>query len=357
MSATEAASCIRDGLLAGNPNLEVTICPVTDGGEGTLECLAGRPGARWIELPTVDAFQDPISARILDLGDGTFAIESAMSVGLPIQPRLDPLAANTRGVGLMIAHALDLGARRILLALGGSATSDGGTGMAQALGIRFLDERGEVITPGGAALERVAQIDTSKRDPRLRRVMVIGLTDVRAPFLGSGGSALFYAAQKGATLDGQKRLEAGGKNYLDVLIKSGFIAGEKPGDGAAGGMGLAVRALLGGRLESGAEMVLAACDFDHLLEEADLVITGEGCLDNQTAQGKAPMAVLQAARRRGIPCIAIAGKLGADIRELMSQGYARILTTAPAPSQVAPTPEQARLELMETARRLAALID
>jgi glycerate kinase len=235
--------------------------------------------------------------------------------------QLAPMTANTRGVGELILTALEQGAERIILGIGGSATNDGGMGMAQALGAVFVDTQGRPLEPGGGSLIEIAAIDITGLDPRLKEVNIQVICDVDNPLLGEQGAARVFGPQKGATPQQVAALEAGLAHFGDVLdAQFGIDVRDVPGAGAAGGLGAGAIVFLDADLQPGAEVVLDLLGFDEVLKGADLVFTAEGQLDAQTAFGKAPAAVAQRARAAGIPCIAIAGSLGEGVEGLAAIG-------------------------------------
>jgi glycerate kinase len=235
----------------------------------------------------------------------------ALASGLALVPpgRRDALAASTFGTGELIKHALDLGARKIIVGIGGSATTDGGTGAAHALGIRFFDENDRVIAPNGAALSRIRRIDVSGRDPRIAGVRIEAACDVDNPLYGPRGAACVFGPQKGATPEQVWQLDEGLKTLASVIERDlGVAVADMPGAGAAGGLGAGLKAFLGAELRRGSELVLDIVGLDRALENADLVLTGEGSMDEQTAAGKAPAVVAARARAHGSACIAITGR-------------------------------------------------
>jgi glycerate kinase len=247
----------------------------------------------------------------------------------------DATRTSTRGTGELIAAALSAGARRILVGVGGSATCDGGTGMAAALGVRFLDGSGQEVEPCGGRLVDVRAIDAASRDARLDDVRVQVACDVDAPLLGPFGAARVYAPQKGAAPEQVDRLEAGMGNLADCIERDlGVDVRELPGAGAAGGLGAGLRAFVGGELCRGAELVLEQVGLRDQLEGADVVITAEGRLDAQTAQGKAPAAVAAAARAAGLPCLAVAGSVADDRAALRAMGIDAAFTLCPGPASL-----------------------
>jgi glycerate 2-kinase len=302
LGAAEAAAALARGWRSARPADEVICVPLADGGEGTLAVLAAAdPAARWHQAQVSGPGTEPVTARWLELGDRAHVIELASAAGLPQLARPDPMGAHTTGVGELIGAALDAGARRITVGLGGSASTDGGAGALRALGARFRDAAGADLLPGGGALARLAAADLS----RLRRPPPGGaacLTDVRAPLLGPAGAAAVFGPQKGASPAQVTALEAGLARLAAVL---GGDPGQ-PGAGAAGGAGYGL-ARWGAALRSGSDEVAAIAGLDAALAGAGLVITGEGRYDATSGTGKVAGAVRAAARRAGVPVAVAAG--------------------------------------------------
>ena len=327
LSAGAAADAIMAGVREAAPDAELVYLPVADGGDGFTAVLRRALQAESLQCPVTGPLGAETLATFLYSPERRLAfIEMASAAGLALldPDGLDPMTANTTGVGELILAALDAGARCIALGIGGSATHDGGMGMAQALGVVFLDRRGEPLPAGGGYLADVERIDISGLDPRLQRAQITVICDVDNPLLGEPGAARVFGPQKGASPRQVEALEAGMAHFADRLqAQLGLDVRAIPGAGAAGGLGAGALVFLRARLQPGAEMVLDLLEFDASLEQADLVVTAEGRLDEQTAFGKAPAAVARRARARGIPCIAIVGSLGegADrLRDIGMQG-------------------------------------
>ena len=305
------------------PGWEVDCVPVADGGEGTLECfLEALSDGKKVTVPVQGPFGDPVSGgyAVFDTPEGpTAVVEMATAAGLPLAAgRLDPLRASTYGVGQLIADAVAHGARHVIVGLGGSATNDGGCGCAAALGVRFLDEEGRAFVPTGGTLARIARIDVGPARELLRDVRVTGMCDVTAPLFGPEGAAYVYAPQKGAD-EGTVELLDGQLRALDAAIERSLktSVADLPGAGAAGGMGAGLVALLGAELRPGIECVLDLTRFEERARDARLVITGEGRLDAQTAQGKVVCGVARRAGALGVPVVAIAGSVEPGAVELL----------------------------------------
>jgi len=341
MTARAAGDAMRDGLLRVWPDAEIDVVPVADGGDGTAEAILEAVGGKSVRLDVTGPDGRPVKAAFALLAPGDAAVvEMAQASGLALLPAgsNDPLTATSFGTGELIAAAIDAGARRVLLAVGGSATNDGGTGALSALGARFLDERGAELPRGGAALGGLAAIDDAPLRKRLHGIAIDIASDVDNPLVGPNGASAIYAPQKGATPDAVRVLDAALTRFADVAAQTtGADIRAVPGAGAAGGTAGGFIALAGAKLDRGANLVLELIGFERRLDGTALVVTGEGKLDRQTLAGKAPYAVAQAARRRGVPAAAVAGVV--DVRE---DDLERLGLTA-AEALVAPgvTPEQA----------------
>ncbi len=358
LTAADAAAAIAAGWRAARPQDEVVEVPVADGGEGTVAAVASATGVVPRTSPVVDALGRRVDAGWLLLDDGTAVIEMAAASGLwRLAPgERDPRRTTTRGTGELVRAALAAGARRVVVGLGGSATNDGGAGLAQALGARLLDDGGGELEVGGAALARLARVDLSGLDPRLGHVQVVAATDVDAPLVGSEGASTVFGPQKGADPSAVIELEEALTHWAQVLrrdLPGNPDVASCPGSGAAGGLGAALIAFCGARVESGAALVLRLVGLPRVLATADLVVTGEGSLDRQTMRGKAPYAVAGAARDLGLPCLALAGVVAAGRQELAAAGF----DAAYAIADIAPSEDDAMTDaalwLAELATRVA----
>ena len=310
------------------PACEVVCIPVADGGEGTVDCFIQAMGAQRVEVTVTNALGEKSAAAYARIGELAI-IEMAAAAGLPQVGALRcPGTATTYGVGELIAHAAHSGCRKILLGLGGSATNDGGCGCAAALGVRFYDADGQSFVPVGDTLGRIARIDTAKADELLRSVEITVMCDVTNPLYGPTGAAYVFAPQKGADAEKVKSLDAGLRHFGDVIRSQyGLDVSAMPGAGAAGGMGAGCVALLGGTIQSGIDAVLDVTGFDRQLEGADLVITGEGRIDSQSADGKVVSGVARRTRAKGIPLIAIAGGIADSAGAVYDIGVSAMFST------------------------------
>jgi len=311
--AVAVASAIARGVRRALPDASVEEMPLADGGEGTVRALVRATKGTLRAARVRDPLLREIRAEWGVLGDGTTAIvEMAAASGLPLLTALerDPRITSTRGTGELILAAAASGAHRIVIGIGGSATNDGGAGMARAIGYRFFDAEGNDLPEGGAALASLARID-GQTDPRLVRPAIEVACDVRNPLLGPEGASAIYGPQKGATPEVVAELDRALARYADVI--EGFVGRsirDVPGSGAAGGLGAGLLAFLDARRVSGADLVLRAVDFTKHQKGAGLVITGEGRIDRQSGFGKLTGAVAAAARRAGIPVAGVAGSVG-----------------------------------------------
>ena len=310
------------------PACEVVCIPVADGGEGTVDCFTQAMGAQRVEVTVTNALGEKSAAAYARIGELAI-IEMAAAAGLPLVGVIRyPGAATTCGVGELIAHAVHSGCKRILLGLGGSATNDGGCGCAAALGVGFLDADGQSFVPVGDTLGRIARIDTGKAEALLRGVKLTVMCDVTNPLYGPTGAAYVFAPQKGADAEKVKSLDAGLRHFGDVIRSQlGIDVSRMPGAGAAGGMGAGCVALLGGTIQSGIDAVLDVTGFDRQLEGADLVITGEGRIDSQSAGGKVISGVARRTRAKGVPLIAIAGGIADSAGAVYDIGVSAMFST------------------------------
>jgi glycerate kinase len=335
MSAARAALAMEQGIRQAFPAAEVLRVPVADGGDGLAEVLREALGGEARVATVSGPLGAPVQATFCHVpGLGLAVVEMAAASGLALlapQDR-DPTRTSSYGTGELIRAALDLGARHLVVGIGGSATNDGGVGMAAALGVRFLNAFGEEVAPVGGALGRICRIDPGGLDPRLAAVRCEVICDVDNPLLGPLGAARVYGPQKGASPAQVEALEAGLARLADVIERDlGLDVRGLPGAGAAGGLGAGLHAFLGARLRPGADLVLDLVGLDAGLAGAELVITGEGRIDAQTAFGKAPAAVARRARSLGIPCLAIAGGIGDGIAGLHGLGIDAVFSLCPGP--------------------------
>ena len=338
VSAPGVADAIRKGILRVFPDAEVAVVPIADGGEGTVEALVAATGGQVLHESVTGPLGKPVNAHWGILGDGkTAVIEMASASGLSLVPqdKRDPRIATSRGTGQLMKAALDRGLRKMIVGIGGSATNDAGSGMARALGVKFLDANGEELPPGGAPLAQLAEIDISEIDVRLQHTGIIVACDVDNPLCGARGASAVYGPQKGATPEIVTELDAALKNFAELARKvTGRDAAENPGAGAAGGLGAGLMFFTNAVLRPGIDVVNEATGLDSLIQGADLVITGEGCTDFQTVFGKAPLGVARLAKRHGKPVICLSGSLGSGAENVLQHGIDALMSVVPRPMSV-----------------------
>ena len=334
LSSREVAEAVELGITAVLPDCKVRKVSIADGGEGTVEAMVENLSGEWVEVEVCDPLMRPIDIRYGVVDDGRTAVmEMSAASGLPLLAvaERNPLKTTTYGTGQMIADAVKSGVRRLLIGIGGSATNDAGVGMLEALGFRFYDAENRPLSGGGEILQRIARIDGQNGMPQLSECEFVVACDVKNPLYGETGAAYVFAPQKGADEAMVRELDAGLRNFAQVVADyCGEDLSLLPGAGAAGGLGFAFKALLGAELRPGIEMVLDAINFASIIEDSDLVITGEGKIDRQTVMGKAPSGVLRAARSQGIPTIAIGGAVEM-CEELAESDFVAILPIVAGP--------------------------
>jgi len=359
LSALEAATAIGEGIRNAVPDAELVLVPIADGGDGTVDALVAATQGERRTLRVRGPLGDPVDAEygLID-GGSTAVIEMAKAAGLALvlKDKRDPRITTTYGVGELLQHAYDAGARHFVVGIGGSATNDGGAGMAQALGYHLLDERGLELPPGGLALKRLARIHVGGVHATWKQAEVEVACDVTNPLTGPRGASAVYGPQKGATPEMVAELDAALHHFAEIIRRDlGVDVEPLPGAGAAGGLGAGLVAFLGARLGPGAEMVMEALHLDERLTGAQLVITGEGRIDSQTARfGKGPAAVAHHAKNAGIPVVAIGGSI-ADETELRLL-FDGLEATVVEPSALEDAMAQARPLLVRAATRLMWLV-
>jgi glycerate kinase len=339
LAGIKIARAMEQGVRVVWPDAETVLAPVADGGDGTLQTLVDSSGGEVRTARAVDPLGREIDVEWGALGDGkTAVIEMARSSGLALlNPReRDPLDSTTYGVGQVMKSALDAGFTRFIIGIGGSATNDGGAGMAQALGARLFDENNDDLPVGGAALARLHRIDISGFDERLTAASIEVACDVNNPLCGPTGASVIFGPQKGASADGVATLDAALNRFGEIAKRDlGSDVSDFPGAGAAGGLGAGLMAFANARLRPGADIVLEAVGLDEKLEDADLVIVGEGQIDRSSVFNKSPVAVAQRARQRGIPVIGIAGSLGTGYHEVHELGIDAVFSLVSGPMTLA----------------------
>jgi glycerate kinase len=352
LSALGVAAAMERGIRAAFPGAEVLKVPIADGGEGTVEALVEATRGSFRTREVRGPLGEPVEARWGVLGDGeTAVVEMAAASGLPLVPkeRRDPRITTTHGTGELVRAVLDAGLGRLVIGIGGSATNDGGTGLARALGVRFLDGAGRDLPEGGAALARLDRIDLVGLDPRLAGIHMMVACDVDNPLTGIRGASAVFGPQKGATPEMVAELDKALSCFAMIAREAtGRDVATVPGAGAAGGLGAGLLFFTPARLRPGVEIVLEATGFDELVRGADLVFTGEGRTDFQTAMGKAPVGVAAAAKRHGVPVVCLSGGLGPGADDVLSLGIDALVSTAPGPMLLEEAMERAA-ELVEMA--------
>lgn len=359
LSAMQVATAIEQGFREIYPDAQYVKLPMADGGEGTVESMVEATEGHYHFIDVTGPLGTPVQARWGMLGDGkTAVIEMAAASGLHHVPpeHRNPLLTTSYGTGELILAALDRGVEHIILGIGGSATNDGGAGMLQALGIDLLDENGDALPEGGGALSKLATIDTSHADPRLKTVSITVACDVNNPLCGPTGASAIFGPQKGATeamvaaLDGA--LAVYGKRLQEFTGRDVMNA---PGAGAAGGMGAALLGLLGADLKPGVEIVINALQLERLVADASLVITGEGRLDSQSICGKTPIGVARCAKRYQKPVIALAGGLTLDHQIVHEHGLDAVFSVLTRIATLPEALEDAEYNLRISARNIASV--
>lgn len=353
LSAVAVSEAIARGFKRVWPDAEYVLLPMADGGEGTVETLVAAADGRLLQADVTGPMGDPVRANYgLINGDKTAVIEVAEASGLHRVPssERDPRRATSYGTGELILTALDDGARHILMGLGGSATNDGGAGLLQALGARLTDKDGHSLKPGGAALTDLHNLDLSTLDPRLNQCQIDVASDVTNVLCGKEGATAIFGTQKGATPDMVTKLDACLTHFghqLEAACGKAII--NLPGAGAAGGIGAALMGALDADLQPGSALIARAVGLPEAMHQADLVITGEGRLDSQTAQGKTPMGVARIAQEAGVPVIALGGSLASDADSLTDHGFSAVFGSVQAPMAL----ENALNDAAENMERLA----
>ncbi len=324
MTAIEVAAAISRGVRRAAPEAQLELVPMADGGQGTVATMVAATGGRTIAADATDPSGRKIEAQFGVLGGGRAAvIEMAAASGLMLVSReaRNPLLTTTYGTGELIKAALNTGVRKIIIGIGGSATNDGGAGMAQALGVRLLDAHGRDLGRGGAVLAKLDRIDIRGLDPRLRDVEIEAACDVTNTLLGEKGAAAVFGPQKGATPEMVKALDAALASFAEVIRRDlGMDVRNEPGAGAAGGLGAGLMAFLGARLRRGIEIVIEAVGLRERMQGCDLVLTGEGAVDGQTVFGKTAIGVARVAQSLGVPVIAIVGSVGDGASAVLEHG-------------------------------------
>ncbi len=359
MSSIEICAVMEEQIRAYYPRAEVVKIPVADGGEGSVDAFLAAMGGQRVAVEATGPLGEPVPSFYGRMGD-TAVIEMAAAAGLPlVGERRDILRATTYGVGELMLHAAQNGAKKLIVGLGGSATNDGGCGAAAACGIRFLDNGGRSFVPSGGSLHRVAGIDPTGLNPALRGVEIIAMCDIDNPLCGPFGASAVFGPQKGASEEDVKTLDDGLAHLAGVVAQQlGREVAALPGAGAAGGMGAGMVAFFGATLRAGIETVLETVGFSGRLQNADLVFTGEGKLDGQSLRGKVVVGVARAAQRAGVPVIAVVGDIGDEIEPVYQLGVSAVFSTNRVAVPFREAKQRARSDLaltMDTIMRCSRL--
>lgn len=361
LSALDVATAIETGFREIYPHAEYVKVPVADGGEGTVEAMVAATQGHIVQVSVTGPLGEPVNAFYGLSGDMRCAyIEMAAASGLESVPptRRNPLLTTSWGTGELIRHALDAGVSQIIIGIGGSATNDGGAGMAQALGAKLLSAGQQQIAPGGGALETLARIDLSELDPRLADCRIDVACDVTNPLTGPQGASAVFGPQKGATAAMIERLDRGLQHFAQIIDRDLDIdVLSREGGGAAGGMGAALYAFCGANLRPGIEIVTDALGLADLVADADLVITGEGRIDSQTIHGKVPVGVAKVAKRFNVPVIGIAGSLTADVGVVHQHGLDAVFSVLYSVCTLDEALANAAANVRMTARNVAAVLE
>ncbi|WP_437833743.1 glycerate kinase (plasmid) [Niallia taxi] len=359
LSALQVAESIERGFKQVLPNADYVKVPMADGGEGTVQSLVDATGGRIIKKTVTGPLGEAAEAFFGILGNvKTAVIEMAAASGLHLVPatKRNPLLTTTRGTGELIAAALEYNVNHIIIGIGGSATNDGGAGMAKALGARFLNSNGQEIAEGGGALSDLAAIDLSSLDSRLAHVKIEVACDVDNPLIGPKGASAIFGPQKGATPEIVNQLDENLAHYAEIIEKDlGVKIADVPGAGAAGGLGGGLLAFMQAELSRGVDIVMEAAKLSDIIAGADLVITGEGKIDGQTIFGKTPIGVAKTAKKHGVPVIGIAGNVAGDSDAVHEYGIDAIFSIVPGAVSLQEAFLHADKFVERTARNIAAV--
>lgn len=360
LSSKKVGECLKEGILKALPDAEITVMPVADGGEGTVDALVDALEGQFHEAGVHGPLIKPVTARFGTIYNGTTAViemSSASGIELLNEGDLNPLKTTTIGTGELILKALDLGCKRIVVGLGGSATNDAGAGMLQALGVKLLDKRGKEIPVGGGSLSQLTEIDLTGLDPRIDDTEIVLASDVQNPLTGKNGATYVYGPQKGA---GEKEIEILDKNldhFADLTLKTtGKDLRDQPGAGAAGGIGFGFMAFLDADLRNGFELISEMNNLEEAVADCDLVITGEGKIDFQTRFGKTPFGVATLAGKYDKPVIGFAGTLGKGYETLLDEGFDALFSITDSPMSLEKSILNASTLLKNAGRNVAALV-
>ena len=360
LSAIEVANAIARGMLKVFPKAEVIKVPIADGGEGTAEALVTATGGKVIHTEVTGPLSEKINAGWGILGDGkTAVIEMAAASGLTLiaKEKRNPCITTTYGTGQLMKEALDMGMRNFIICIGGSGTNDGGAGLAQALGVQFLDSHNHELPLGGAALINLAAINIANLDKRLQEAKIIVACDVDNPLCGIRGASFVFGPQKGATSIMVEELDEALQNYQKIACQAtGKDVAAIPGAGAAGGLGAGLMFFTAAKLQPGIELVIEASGLSKKIETADLVITGEGCTDYQTAFGKAPVGIAKLAKKFQVPVICLSGSFGQGYQDVLNCDIDALMNILPHPMEIEKCMADAEILTEEAAISLGLIL-
>ncbi len=358
-STLEVANAIEKGIRKVYKDAEIIKIPVADGGEGTVDALVLGMNGKYEQVEVLDPLGKKIHARYGILNDSIAVIEMAAASGLPLvnEEERNPMVTTTYGTGQLIQAAMERGCRKILVGIGGSATNDGGVGMAQALGVSFKDKEGKEIGYGGGELEKIQLIDLTNLNPLLKEIEIIVMSDVTNPLCGKNGASYVYGPQKGADLEMIENLDNNLRHYAQIVKSNlGKDIINIPGAGAAGGLGAGLIAFCNARLCPGIEKVLDITQIDSHLQSANLVITGEGQIDSQSIYGKVPVGVAKRAQKYNVPVIAIVGSIGEGASAVYEHGVNAFMDTISKPMSLQESMENALYLIKQTAENMMRIL-
>lgn len=358
-SAICIAHAIESGIKKVFPNAQIVKIPIADGGEGTVEALLLGCGGEMKQIEVVGPMGEMVTAKYGVLRNGSAVIEMAVASGLTLvaKEKRNPLVATTYGTGQLIKAALDEGCHKIIIGIGGSATNDGGVGMAQALGVSFQDEDGNELGNGGGELYKLSRIDLRGLDPRLGETEVVVACDVSNPLTGPEGAVAVYGPQKGATPEDVKLLDENLRHYARIIKEQlGIDISHVPGAGAAGGMGAGLMVFCSARLQTGIETVMDVVGFDRYLKDAELVVTGEGQIDGQSVYGKVPVGVAKRAKKFNLPVLVVTGGMGSEAHKVYDYGIDAIMSIPPGPISLREAMEHCERLVEEAAERMMRML-
>lgn len=358
-SAKEVGASVKRGIEAIIPHAKIKLIPLADGGEGTGDILVETLGGRWIDLEVKGPSGNKVMSKYGVIEDNIAIIEMAKASGLMLvkDGKLDPLLSTTYGTGELIKHALEMGYKKIYVGIGGSASTDGGMGMAQALGYSFLDIDGKELPLGGGRLSDLAQIVGVNRNRLLDDAKIIVLSDVENPLYGENGAAYVYGPQKGTNKEEVELLDKGLRHYAKIIERGlGINITDKKGMGAAGGLGAGLNIFCNARIKSGIEEVLSILNFKEELKDCNLLITGEGRIDSQSSQGKVLLGLSKLAKEVGVPVIALVGGVGKEAEDLYDLGINLILPILDRPMELKEAMEDVDRLLYEAGKRIGRII-